>query len=147
MKKIIILLLLSIVFLSAAIYAQTKPTRFYRQHKSYFVKEHLKQTEESLLQALQNKKVDMRSSAAQAIRELEEAFPTEPFSSLIEPLSDVVQNENEDTDTRILAALALDDLHSDKGDNVIYKVAKNTNNQSVKDICTALAIESFKLAQ
>ena len=45
---------------------------------------------------------------------------------------------------RILSALALDELHSDKGDATIYEVAKYTSNQSVKDICNALAIESFK---
>jgi hypothetical protein len=43
-----------------------------------------------------------------------------------------------------LSALALDKLHSGEGDKVIYDVAKSTTNESIKNICEALAIESFK---
>ncbi len=144
MNKIIISLLFAVIFLSGLIYAQDKPSRFLKQHKSYFIKDHLNQTEKMLLQSLQSNDTNMNSSAAQTIRELEQVFPDETFSLFISPLSDIVQNEKADTQSRILSALALDELHSDKGDAIIYEVAKFTNNQSVKDICNALAIESFK---
>jgi hypothetical protein len=86
----------------------------------------------------------MVSSSVQTIRELEQAFPDEAFSTFVDPLSKIVRGENYETQARILSALALDELHSDIGDKAIYEMAKNTSNQSVKDICTALAIESFK---
>ncbi|MCW8814318.1 MAG: hypothetical protein OQK65_12370, partial [Chlorobium sp.] len=87
---------------------------------------------------------NMVSSSVQTIRELEQVFPDEAFTSFIDPLSNIVRNENFETHARILSALALDELHSDKGDASIYDVARNSSNQSVKDICSALAIESFK---
>jgi len=39
--------------------------------------------------------------------------------------------------------LALENLHSNKGDSVIYEVAQNTSNKSVNDLCAALSIKSF----
>ena len=144
MIRVIFFSLITIVLISAATPAQSKPTRFYKQHKSIFLKEHLDKTEKMLLQSLQSNDENMVSSSVQTIRELEQVFPDEGFISFIEPLSNIVQNENYDTHARILSALALDELHSDKGDASIYEAAKNSSNQSVKDICTALAIESFK---
>jgi hypothetical protein len=148
MKNPIFLLALSVAFLifftSAPSFAQNQPTRFSKQHKSHFLTEHMKQTEEMLVKALQSNSTDMRSSAAQTIRELEQIFPYESFSSFIEPLSVIIQNEKADTQLRILAALALDGLHSDKGDKVIYEVAKNSSDESIKNISKALATESIK---
>ena len=149
MKNRIFSILLSLTllffFTGTSTFAQKKPTRISKQHPTKFMKDHLKQTEESLVQALQNNSINMSSSAVQTIRELEEIFPSESFSSFLEPLMDIVKNEKADTQLRILSALALDKLHSDKGDEVIYTVAKNTTNESVKNISTALAIESFKM--
>jgi hypothetical protein len=144
MIRVIFFSLTAILILSVASPAQSRPTRFSKQHKSHFLKEHLNQTEEMLLQSLESNDTNLVSSSVQTIRELEQAFPGEAFSSFIEPLSNIVRNENSDTHARILSALALDELHSDKGDASIYEVARTTHNQSVKDICSALAIESFK---
>jgi len=148
MKNRIFLLAISMAFLliftGASSFAQDQQTRFLKQHKSHFLKAHLKQTEEMLVQALQSNSTNMCSSAAQTIRELEQIFPSESFGSFIEPLSVIIQNEKADTQLRILSALALDGLHSDNGDKVIYEVAKNTINESLKNISTALAIESIK---
>ena len=139
-------LVLSIIFFftCSLSFAQDQNTRYLRQHKSHFLREHLKQSEEMLVKALQSNSTDMISSAAQTIRELEQIFPSEPFKSFIEPLSMIIQNEQADTQLRILSALALDGLHSDKGDKVIYEVAKNTSNESLKNVSKALAIESIK---
>lgn len=139
-----ILMAFLLIFTVTSSFAQDQQTRFLKQHKSHFLKDHLKQTEDMLLQALQSTSLNMKSTAVQTIRELEEIYPSESFSSFIEPLSDIIQNEKTDTPLRILSALALDKLHSDNGDKVIYKVAKNTTDESMKNICSALAIESFK---
>jgi uncharacterized membrane-anchored protein YjiN (DUF445 family) len=144
MIRVIFFSLAIILIFSAANSAQSKPTRFAKQHNSHFLKEHLDKTEKMLLKSLQSNNANMVSSSVQTIRELEQVFPDEAFSSFINPLSKIVQDENSDTHARILSALALDELHSDFGDKAIYEIAKNSSNQSVKDICSALAIESFK---
>ena len=140
-------ILLILFFANESSFPQTQQTRYFKQHKSYFLKEHLQQTEDMLLQALYTESVDMKPSAVQTIRELEEIFPTESFSLFIKPLSDLIQDENAEIQVRILSALALDKLHSDKVDKIIYDVARNTANESLKNICSALAIESFKTNQ
>jgi hypothetical protein len=144
MIRVMFFSLATILILSAATTAQSKSSRFAKQHNSHFLKEHLDKTETMLLQSLQSNDANMVSSSVQTIRELEQVFPDEAFASFIDPLSNLVRNENFETHARILSALALDELHSDKGDASIYDVAKNSSNQSVKDICSALAIESFK---
>ncbi len=148
MNKSIFLLAISMVFslffTGATSFAQNQPQRFMKQHKSHFLKEHLKQTEEMLIKALQSNSVNMSITAAQTIRELEQIFPSEPFTSFIEPLSKIVRDESADVQSRILAALALDGLHSDIGDKVIFDMVGATTNLSFKNICSALAIESFK---
>lgn len=144
MNRVMNLVLLSAVLFTALGYAQSRPTRFSKQHNSYFVREHLDQSVQMILQALQNQNPSNVSSAVQTIREIEQVFPDEPFTSFISPLGNILKNENSETSTRVLSAVALDELHSDAGDQIIFEVAKNTTNPTVKNICTALAIESFK---
>ena len=135
---------LFVVLFMAFGYAQSRPTRFSAQHESYFVKEHLDQSVDMILKALQNENQAYVSSAVQTIREIEQVFPDEPFTSFITPLSNILKDEKAETSTRTLSAIALDELHSDAGDKVIYTVAKNTSDPTVRNICSALAIESFK---
>jgi hypothetical protein len=135
---------LFVVLFMAFGYAQSRPTRFSKQHNSYFVKEHLDQSVDMILKALQNQNQAYVSSAVQTIREIEQVFPEEPFTSFITPLSNILEDEKAETSTRTLSAIALDELHSDAGDKVIYTVAKTTSDPTVRDICSALAIESFK---
>lgn len=144
MKGVINLVILSFVLFIAIGYAQSRPSRFTEQHNSYFVKDHLDETVQMILKAVNNPNPAYVSSAVQTIREIEQVFPDEPFTSFVSPLSNILQDEKTETSTRVLSAIALDELHSNDGDKVIYEVAKKTPNQTVKSICTALAIESFK---
>ena len=144
MKGIISSVLLSVVLFTAFGYAQSRPSRFSDQHNSYFVKDHLDETVQMVLKAINNPNPAYVSSAVQTIREIEQVFPDEPFTSFVSPLSNILKDEKTETSTRVLSAIALDELHSNNGDKVIYEVAKKTPNQTVKSICTALAIESFK---
>lgn len=148
MKNRIIFLSLSVLFLfifiNRSAFAQEQTTRFLRQHKAYFLKYRLDKTDTMIMHALQSNSVNMKETAVQTVRELEEVFPYEPFILFIDPLSNIIRDEKAATQLRILSALALDKLHSDEGDKVIYEVAKSTTNESIKNICKALAIESFK---
>ena len=144
MKHLFMLIMLISAMLLTTTNAQDQSTRFEKQHHSKFVKSNLKQTEEMILKNLQSDNIDMLASSAQTIRELELIFPENTFSSLLDPLMKIVQDENGDTQVRLLSALALDGLHSNKGDKAIYDIAKTTKNNSVKDVCIALSVESSK---
>ena len=140
----VILSITIFLFSVAPQFAQSQTHRFMKQHKSHFLKEHLKQTEDMLVKALEMNSVSLNSTASQTIRELEQIFPDEPFNVFIEPLGKIIKDEHAEIKSRILSALALDGLHSDSGDKVIYEVAKATSDNSLKTICEALAVESFK---
>jgi len=144
MKQVFVLIMVISAMLFITVNAQDQSTRFEKQHHSKFVESNLKQTEAMILKSLESDNIGILASSAQTIRQLELIFPKNTFGSLLDPLMKIVQDENGNIQVRILSALALDGLHSDKGDKAIYDVAKTTNNNSVKDICVALSVESFK---
>lgn len=138
-------LLIALFLPFAAIHAQDKPVRYLKQHKTQFIIDHLQQTEAMIVYALENDSTDMKESAVQTIRELQQVFPDQPFTSFIDPLNDIVRDEVSDTHLRILAALALDELHSDKGDKAIRDMSIYSTDQSLKHVCAALTVTSSKL--
>ena len=113
-----------------------QPTRFQRQHMT--------QTLEMHINLLTDSNPSIRAMAIQNIRDMEFAYPNESFSDLLTPLMKRIQDENESTQVRILSAMALDGLHSDKGDQAIEEISKTTSNQVIKEICTALLVKSQK---
>ncbi len=118
-------------------------TRIERQHKySHFQKGQMKQTEASLLAAITGEGVPMQQSAIQGLRDLEQLVPDYPFSTLVAPLSSRLKSEKTDRVVRRLAALALDELHSNAGDTVIREVAANCDDQGLQSLCQALLIRS-----
>lgn len=144
MKNIIILVVVLTSMSLITVNAQDQSTRYEKQHHSKFTDSHLKQSEQMLLKSIESDVVGMASSGVQTLRELEQVFPEYEFSSLLDPLIKIIKDENRDKDLRILSALALDGLHSDKGDQAIYSVSKNTKNNVVKDVCIALSVGSLK---
>ncbi len=107
------------------------------------VKQHLRQTEQSLIAALSHSESpNVQATAAQTIRELEYMLPDEPFTELIAPLTGLVKDETADTRVRFLAAIALDGLHSDDGDAVIATVAQSSGNKSMVELCGALMVKA-----
>jgi hypothetical protein len=144
MKLIVFLLLASTALLTITVNAQDQSNRFMEQHHSKFVKKHLEQTKGMLLKAMENDDPHMQTTAIQTLRELEIIFQDDKFSSFIEPLINNVKDEKEDTQVRLISALALENLHSDIGDAAIYDVAQNTSNKSVKDLCVVMSLQSFK---
>jgi hypothetical protein len=155
-KRIVLSFALALVMLgTAAVQAQEyklKPTeqpresksttRLEKQHKpSSFLKEHLKQTEESILQSLQTGNVGSQRSAIQTLRDLEQMFPEYPFSALLAPLEKILKDEKADSVSRRLAALALDELHSDAGDAVIQEVAGACDDKGLQTLCQALLVK------
>jgi hypothetical protein len=139
------LLVISLITISLAITAdaQTAGTKTrYNLESTRFQKQHMPQTVVMLINALKDSNPSKRSTAAQNIRDLEFAYPDEPFSDLLTPLMDRLKDEKEVFQVRILSALALDGLHNDTGDQVIGDISKTTSNQSLKELCIALLVKA-----
>jgi hypothetical protein len=148
MKKLyfVILVLFGISYNFLIAQEKVSSTRFEKQHKiSRFVEKHLPQTEMSLLVSINGKNAPAQQSALQTLRELERLFPDYPFDSLLVPLEVLLKDTKADILSRTLAALALDDLHSDAGDAII-KDMLNEENKELQTLCNALMVKSnFKI--
>ena len=101
----------------------------------------IEQTEQSLVTALESRNPGMQLSAAAVVRELKATMPNRSFSSLVIPLMAVVKDEDAEKDARIVAALALHELHSARGDYAIKSMAKYSTNDRVAYICANLAFQ------
>ncbi len=149
MNKRMNLILISILLIFAAsnLFAQKNQVRFIKQHNKIFAKDKLEQTQTMLIEAMKNDSVKMELSAVQTLRELEQIYPNEPFNQFIEPLIGIVKDEEADIQLRILSAIALDELHSDKGDAVLFEAANNSTNESFRNLCTAISFQSYILSE
>ncbi len=136
-------ILLALLVCSASAQAQKgdATSRYDRQHKKVsHLKKQLKQTEESIKESLEGDNPGNQRSALQTLRDLEHLFPEYSFSDLLPSLEDFLKNENADPVARKLAALALDELHSDAGDAVIRDVAESSDDKGLQALCEALLV-------
>lgn len=104
-----------------------------------FINATVEQSEQSLKLALESNSAGLQVSAAQTARDLKALLPREEFSSLIIPLMRIVKNEDAGTPCRIVAAIALHNLRSERGDYAIARAAQFTGNERVKHICSWLS--------
>ncbi len=95
--------------------------------------------ERSLAMALRTPSPGMQASASQIVRDLKTLLPDQDFSLLIIPLMAVVKNEDADVSVRMVAALALYDLRSAKGDFAIERVGRFTHNDRLRHLCSWLS--------
>ena len=98
----------------------------------------IEQTEKSLIQALESNSPGLQMSAAVTIRELKTLFPNRSFSSLVIPLMRIVKDEDGEGCSRVVAALALHDLHSAIGDYAISRAAQFAECSQLKRACAWL---------
>jgi len=148
MKKLysIILVLFGIFFNILIAQEKLSNTRFENQHKiSHLVEKHLPQTELNLRVSINSPNASVQQSALQALRDLERLFPAYPFDSLLVTLELLLKDTKADILSRTLAALALEDLHSDAGDAII-KDMLNAEDKELQTLCSALMLKSnYKL--
>ena len=97
--------------------------------------------EQNIVNALQSGIPGMQADAAQLVRDLRNLRPEQPFSGSVIPLMALLKDEEGETGTRILAALALDQLESEKGHFAVARMASFTSDARVKHVCTWLAYE------
>jgi hypothetical protein len=118
-------------------------TRIEAQHKPpSSMEKRLPEYEVNLLKTLGSQNPTVQAQAVQTIRDLEQMFPRYAFNALLSPLEAKLKDEKADTMVRHLAALALDELHSDAGDAVIREVASACQDKGVQTLCKALLVKS-----
>jgi hypothetical protein len=145
-KTLLMYLTLALAGIVATTQAQeTKSTkRIEQQHKQTpSMASHLAQSEKTLLGTLENGSPEMQAQAVQTIRDLEQVFPEYPFAASLEPLEKKLKDEKTDPVVRRLAALALDGLHSDAGDEVIRSVAAKCDDKGLQTLCSALLVRTI----
>jgi len=140
MSKLFLSLIVMIFFV-VSIQAQSDASRFQKQHHTKFNKKNLKSTQEMLIRAFESSKPEMIASSLQTLRDLELIFPEESFEPMLKPLIKIVKAENSETTVRILALFALENLHSDVGDDAIKDVGNSTNDKTMREICNAMSVE------
>jgi hypothetical protein len=104
-----------------------------------FTRATVEQTEKSLVMALASNSVGLRTSAAQTVRDLKALMPERSFSHLVIPLMRIVKDQNMEDCSRVVAALALHELHSATGDFAIEREARLTDCAKMKHLCSWLA--------
>lgn len=134
MKTSIVLLASAAMLLATPGRAQTNDVPANR-----FQNATIEQTEKSLVQALESNSMGVQLSAAQTVRELKALYPNRSFSMFVIPLMALVKNEEKALCTRVLAAIALHELHSARGDYAIAQIAKFTDCPRLKRTCAWLA--------
>lgn len=143
MKRILALLLGVFVSITCVSRAQDQTGPSFNPNNP----ERLEQSKMSLVKALESNSTGLQATAAQTVRELKALIPDESFSSLVIPLMRIVKNEDAASESRILAALALHELHSERGDFAIKGESKNTGDKRFQYICSALTAERGKELQ
>ena len=100
-----------------------------------FTDEKLQSIEKSLQQALESGNFGVMTSAEQVVRDVKALVPRYDFSKLVIPLMSIVKNEDAQPASRILAALALHELESARGDFAIKRTGEFTDVKQVRHVC------------
>ena len=104
-----------------------------------FTEEKIALIEDNLVLDLESPIPGVAIGGTQTVREIKKAVPTHDFSKLIIPLMRIVKNEDADRAERILAALALDEIDSDRGNFAISREAEMSKDDVFKSLCANLA--------
>jgi hypothetical protein len=97
--------------------------------------------EVNLVNALQSGIPGMQADAAQIVRDINSMRPEQNFPKTVIPLMAILKNEEAESGSRILAALALNQLDSQKGYFAISRTASFTSDTRLKYVCSWLAYE------
>jgi hypothetical protein len=101
-------------------------------------KEKLNRIEDNLVRNLESKSVGMMLGGAQVVRELKAKAPDYGFAKVIIPLMRILKDKTADRAARMMAALALYDVNSDRGNYAIQREAELSDDDLLKMVCTNL---------
>jgi hypothetical protein len=145
MKRMLFVSVLALMVSATIAQAQEglSTTRIQVQHKlSDSMRTGVAKHEENLLRNLESGNPTVQAQAVQTIRDLEQIFPDYPFKASLAPLGAKLKDEHADGVVRRLAALALDELHSEAGDALIGEVAFYSQDEGLQTLCKALMVRS-----
>jgi len=132
--------ILCLVLISSGLsVAQTDTTKDMAEKSTKFTEEKIAQIEENLVRDLESPSVGICIGGAQTVREMKKQVPSHDFSKIIIPLMRIVKDNNADRAARILAALALFDLNSERGDFAISREGEMSKDEIFKSFCLNLA--------
>ena len=134
MKAAIAVFLALVAFTAMTVYAQDPVNPV-----SPFQNATIEQTEKSIIKALESDSPGLQTSAALTVRELKALMPDRSFSCFVIPLMRLVKDEEGERCPRVVAAIALHELHSARGDYAIAQQAKCTDCSCMKRTCNWLA--------
>jgi len=99
----------------------------------------LDRIERSLAMALESNSPGMYTSAALTLQQVKAVVPDYSFELCVIPLMRIVKTERYDPTARIVAAIALHELHSGRGDFAIARTGVFTDDPGVRRTCGWLA--------
>ena len=112
------------------------------QTESRFCEKKLAKVEQSLVIALRSDdSPGMQTSAAYVVWRLKKEAPSYGYSRTVVPLMEILNDQNKDCATRIMAARALHELNSSRADRAILLQARFCEEPKVKHICSWLVHE------
>ena len=100
--------------------------------------------ESSLVMGLETNCACLQASAAQVIRDLKAQVPDHSFSKSIIPLMRILKDENINVRVRQIAALALHEIGSGRGDFAIEREAQFSDHQQLRHLCRSLLNERVR---
>jgi len=132
-------LLIAAMILSCSCLARTQTDTMKAGKGAEWSDEKLSQIEENLVRDLESTSIGVCIGGAQTAREMKMHVPDYDFSRIIIPLMRIVKDENADRAARIIAALALNDLHSERGDFAISREGEMSKDEIFRSFCANLA--------
>ncbi len=130
---------LAVFFASGILPAQTDSPKDSAPKPPQFTEEKINLIEDNLVKDLESPIPGVVIGGAQTVREMKKAVPTHDFAKLIIPLMAIVKDENGDRAARIIAALALHEIKSDRGDFAISREGEMSGDEVFKSLCANLA--------
>ena len=100
--------------------------------------------ESNLVIGLETECACLQASAAQVIRDLKAQVPDHSFSKSIIPLMRILKDESINVRVRQIAALALHEIGSGRGDYAIEREAQFSDHQQLRHLCRSLANERVR---
>jgi hypothetical protein len=102
-------------------------------------KDKLNRIEDNLVKNLESQSIGMVIGGAQVVRELKAKAPEHGFSKVIIPLMRILKDKTADRGARMMAALALFDVNSDRGNFAIQREAELSDDDLLKIVCMNLS--------
>ena len=103
-----------------------------------FTEEKIALIEDNLVKDLESTNPGVVIGGTQTVREMKKAVPAHDASKLIITLMRIVKDESADRAERILAALALDEIDSERGNFAISREAELSSDPVFKSLCANL---------